>query len=156
GVSELQVRARNAYSLENYLGGTAMRNTRIIVLVLAAVLALALTGIGTAQDEVQLTLAGWSSHPAEDAALRAALDLFMEENPGVTVEFIPSPDHTLTMQTAFASGDYAEVFYIDSSRLPDWVAAGVVAPAEDNIEGVEGFYPSLIEVFTIDGTLYCP
>src|SRR5690606_8637257 len=46
--------------------------------------------------------------------------------------------------------------YIDSSRLPDWVAAGVVAPAEDNIEGVEGFYPSLIEVFTIDGTLYCP
>ncbi|HLV37705.1 MAG TPA: ABC transporter substrate-binding protein [Spirillospora sp.] len=133
-----------------------MRNTRIIVLVLAAVLALALTGIGTAQDEVQLTLAGWSSHPAEDAALRAALDLFMEENPGVTVEFIPSPDHTLTMQTAFASGDYAEVFYIDSSVLPNWVDAGVVAPAEGMIEDVEGLYPALVDIFTIDDVFYCP
>lgn len=133
-----------------------MRNTRIIVLVLAAVLALSLTGLGAAQDEVQLTLAGWSSNPAEDAALRAALDLFMEENPGVTVEFIPSPDYTLTMQTAFASGDYAEVFYIDSSVLPNWVDAGVVASAEGIIEDVEGLYPSLVEVFTIDGVFYCP
>ena len=133
-----------------------MSKYRFLSLALVLALLLSFSGLAIAQEEVHLTLAGWSSNPAEDAALQAALDQFMEENPGVTIEFIPSPDHNLTMQTAFASGDYAEVFYIDSSRLPDWVAAGVVAPAEDNIEAVEGFYPSLIEVFTIDGTLYCP
>ncbi len=133
-----------------------MRKYRFLSLTLILALVLSLTGQVIAQEEVNLTLAGWSSNPAEDAALRAALDQFEEQNPGVTVEFIPSPDHTLTMQTAFASGDYAEVFYIDSSRLPDWVAAGVIASGEGNIEDVEGFYPSLIEVFTIDGTLYCP
>jgi multiple sugar transport system substrate-binding protein len=133
-----------------------MRKFRFLTLVMALLLLVMSGALVSAQDEVTLTLAGWSSNPAEDAALRAALDLFQEQNPGVTVNFIPSPDHTLTMQTAFASGDYAEVFYVDSSRLPDWATAGVVAPAGDNIEDVGGYYPSLIDVFTIDGTLYCP
>lgn len=133
-----------------------MFKSRFIVLMLVLLLALSVAGLSAAQEDVNLTLAGWSSNPAEDAALRAALDLFEEQNPGVSVEFIPSPDHTLTMQTAFASGDYADVFYIDSSRLPDWAAAGVVAAADQNLADVEGYYPSLIEVFTIDGTLYCP
>ncbi|MDL5054961.1 extracellular solute-binding protein [Oscillatoria laete-virens NRMC-F 0139] len=108
-----------------------MRKFRFLTLVMALLLLVMSGALVSAQDEVTLTLAGWSSNPAEDAALRAALDLFQEQNPGVTVNFIPSPDHTLTMQTAFASGDYAEVFYVDSSRLPDWATAGVVAPAGD-------------------------
>jgi multiple sugar transport system substrate-binding protein len=117
---------------------------------------LALSGLVAAQDEVTIRLAGWSSSEAEDNALREAVDQFMEANPGVNVEIIFSPDHPTTMQTAFASGDYPEVFYIDSSVLPDWVAAGVVAPADDNIVELDDIYPSLQEVFTIDGTLYCP
>lgn len=133
-----------------------MYKSRFLTVILVLLLALATIGSGAAQDDITLTLAGWSSNPAEDAALRAALDLFEEQNPGVTVEFIPSPDHTLTMQTAFASGDYAEVFYIDSSRLPDWAAADVVASGEGNITDVEGYYASLIDVFTVNGTLYCP
>jgi multiple sugar transport system substrate-binding protein len=102
-----------------------------------------------------ITLAGWSSNPAEDAALQAQLDLFACQT-GVTTQFVPSTDHTVTMQTAFASGDYPEVFYIDSSVLPDWVQAGVVAPGADFIEAPEGFYPSLLDIFTLDGVLYCP
>lgn len=132
-----------------------MLNKRFFVVALV-LLALSVAGLSQAQDQVELTLAGWSSNPAEDAALQAALDLFMEQNPNVTVEFVPSPDHPVTMQTAFASGDYAEVFYIDSSVLPNWADAGVVASGEGMIENAEGLYESLVEVFTIDGTLYCP
>lgn len=129
---------------------------KFLSLALAVMLVFTLTSLAIAQDEVNLVLAGWSSNPAEDAALEAALALFMEQNPGINVEFVPSPDHTVTMQTAFASGDYPEVFYVDSSRLPDWAGAGVVAPADGNIEDVEGYYESLIDIFTIDDTLYCP
>lgn len=133
-----------------------MRKNSFLVGALALLLALSLSGMAAAQDEVRLTLAGWSSSPAEDEALQAQLDAFMQANPGVTVEFSPSPSYVETMQTAFASGDYPEVFYVDSSKLPDWAEAGVLAPAEDNIEDVDDIYPSLIEVFTYNGTLYCP
>lgn len=124
--------------------------TSILVLTLVAL------SFGVVQaQEVKLTLAGWSSNPAEDAALQAQLDLFTAET-GIAVEFVPSTDHVVTMQTAFASGDYPEVFYVDSSKLPDWAEAGVMAPGDDMIEDQAGFYQPLLDVFTYDGTLYCP
>jgi multiple sugar transport system substrate-binding protein len=149
-----------------------MRTTRLALLTLI-ILALGLMGTVVAQEETatpdpaleaadaaanstaDLVLAGWSSSAQEDEALNALLAQFTEET-GITVDFIPSPNHPLTMQTAFASGDYANVFYIDSSILPDWVDAGVVDVGEGKIENPEGFYPDLLDVFTIDGILYCP
>ena len=119
---------------------------------LLAVLVVSL-GIASAQDE-KLIVAGFSSSPEEDAMLTSLLEQFTEET-GIEAEFIPSPDFTTTMQTAFASGEYANVFYIDSSKLPDWVEAGVVAVAEGELENPEGFYPSLVNTFTYDGVLYC-
>lgn len=108
-----------------------------------------------AESAADLVLAGWSSSAEEDATLNALLEQFTQET-GITVEFIPSPNHPLTMQTAFASGDYANVFYVDSSALPDWVEAGVIDVGEGKIENPEGFYESLLDVFTYDGILYCP
>lgn len=133
-----------------------MRKSRYLLFGLAVMMLLALSGVVAAQDAVTIRLAGWSSSEAEDKALTDAVQQFMDANPGITVEVNFSPDYNTTMQTAFASGDYPEVFYIDSSKLPDWVEAGVVAPAGDNIEQSDDIYPSLLEVFTYDGTLYCP
>jgi multiple sugar transport system substrate-binding protein len=132
-----------------------MINKRFILLALVMLLTLSVGSLAQ-EEEVTLTLAGWSSNPAEDEALQARLDAFMEAYPNVTVEFVPSTDHTVTMQTAFAADDYPEVFYIDSSRLPDWASAGVVAIGADEIEDQEGFYPALLEVFNFEGDLYCP
>jgi len=138
---------------------------RISVFLLIAILLVGLVPVVNAQDGgssdcaeptgVTLTLAGWSSNPAEDEALRQQLEAFTCAT-GIGAEFVPSTDHRVTMQSGFASGDYANVFYIDSSYLPDWVAAGVVDAGEDKIENVDGFYPSLIDIFTVDGVLYCP
>jgi multiple sugar transport system substrate-binding protein len=145
-----------------------MRNNRFFNILLILALLFSLVSLVIAQDEeaeaaaeaavnsdADLVLAGWSSNPAEDEALNALLDQFTDET-GITVEFIPSPNHTLTMQTGFASGDYANVFYVDSSILPDWVAAGVIDVGEGQIEDADGFYADLLDVFTIDGILYCP
>lgn len=131
-----------------------MRN-RFIVLALVLVLALSVSGLVSAQG-TSITLSGWSSSDAENAALQAQVDAFMAANPDITVEISLSPSYEDTMQTAFASGDYPEVFYIDSSKLPDWAEAGVVAPAGDNIADADDIYPSLLEVFTYNDTLYCP
>ncbi len=130
-----------------------MKNRLLIVICLLALM----LGVGAvvAQDDMSLMLAGWSSSPEEDAALSALLVQFTEET-GIAVEFAPSPDFRTTMQTAFAAGDYADVFYIDSSVLPDWVEAGVVDVGEGKIEDPEGFYPALLDIFTYEGTLYCP
>lgn len=132
-----------------------MFKSRFFMLVLALMLALLVSGVALAQDDVNITLAGWSSSEAEDNALQAAVDAFMEANPGINVEVSFSPSYAETMQTAFASGDYPEVFYVDSSKLPDWAEAGVVATADDHIEALDDIYPSLQEVFTYNGDLYC-
>ncbi len=125
------------------------------VMSLLFVLMLAFGVAAQDEDEAVLTVAGWSSNPAEDAALEARLADFTEQT-GIEVVFVPSSDHRVTMQTAFAAGDYPEVFYIDSSYLPDWVEAGVVDIGEDFIEEQEGFYGPLLDVFTYEGVLYCP
>ncbi len=127
---------------------------KFVVLALVALVALSVSGLVMAQTSI--TLAGWSSSDAENAALQEQVDAFMAANPDVTVEISLSPSYNETMQTAFASGDYPEVFYVDSSKLPDWAEAGVVATAGDNIEGMDDIYPSLLEVFTYNGELYCP
>lgn len=110
--------------------------------------------VAAAQEGVSLIVAGWASSDAEDAALNAQLAEFTAKT-GIKAEFVPSPDYNVTKQTAFASGKYANVFYIDSSALPDWVEAGVVDMGEGKIENPEGFYASLLDVFTYDGSLYC-
>lgn len=133
-----------------------MRKNRLIVLALVLLLALSAGGVMVAQDQVNITLAGWSSSELEDTALQEAVAAFMEANPDVNVEISLSPSYVETQQTAFASGDYPEVFYVDSSKLPDWAEAGVVASADENLNNVEDIYPSLVEVFTYDGTFYCP
>lgn len=108
-----------------------------------------------AQSEVVLTVAGWASSEQEDAALRSQLERFTAET-GIRVEFQPSPDYDTTMQTAFASGDYANVFYVDSSKLPDWVDAGVIASGDGLVENPDGIYQSLRDIFTVNGSFFCP
>lgn len=132
-----------------------MKRIAYFILISILVFAISIGVVAQDDEEVTLTLAGWSSSAAEDAALQARLDEFTEQT-GIAVEFVPSSDHRVTMQTAFAAGDYAEVFYIDSSVLPDWVEAGVIDIGEDFIEDQEGFYGSLLDVFTYEGVLYCP
>lgn len=134
-----------------------MTNKRsLVVLMIVALLLTSFSAMTNAQDSVTIQLMGWSSSPAENDALQAMVDAFQEANPNITVDLQLIPEYDTTIQAAFASGDAPDVFYVDSSKLPDYVDAGVIAPAGENLEAPEGFYPSLLDVFTIDGTLYCP
>lgn len=131
-----------------------MRKSLFVLALVALVAALAL-GVVSAQDQVTIQLAGWSSSDAENAALEAMVAAFEEQNPNIDVEVIFAPEYETFMQTGFASGAYPNVFYVDSFRLQDWASAGVLEPYGDSITDADDVYESLRNVFTYDGNLYC-
>jgi multiple sugar transport system substrate-binding protein len=107
-------------------------------------------------DGAQLRLWGFSSGEAEDAALSDLVAQYSEQS-GVNVVVELQPDYDTTLQAALSAGDPPDIFYVDSSRLPDLADAGALAPVpEGAITEPDDIYPSLTEAFTYDGTWYCP
>lgn len=104
---------------------------------------------------VELELAGFASSAAEDEQLSRILEQYNEQSEN-TASFNPLPEYDTTLQAALAGGEPPDVFYVNDNRIPDLVAAGTLAPMEDNVEGADDFYPNLLEAFTVDGTVYCP
>ena len=71
--------------------------------------------------------------------------------------FQPQAEYDVALQAALTSGDPPDVFYVDSSNLPDLADAGALAPVPDGaLSDPDDIYPSLKEAFTYNGTWYCP
>ncbi|MCB8982691.1 MAG: ABC transporter substrate-binding protein [Ardenticatenaceae bacterium] len=107
-------------------------------------------------DVIQLQLMGWASSDAENTRLQEMIDNFNSANSDVQAQLLLVPDYDTKLQTSLAGGAPPDVFYIDSFKLPDFVAANAIAPIGDELENVDDFYPNLRDAFTLDGTLYCP
>lgn len=107
-------------------------------------------------DVIELQLMGWSSSDAENARLQEMVDTYNANNPGVNVTLNQVPDYDTVLQTAMAGGEPPDLFYIDSFRLPDYVAANSLMPIGDQMDDPDDFYPSLRQAFTIDDTFWCP
>ncbi|HMM28087.1 MAG: ABC transporter substrate-binding protein [Chloroflexota bacterium] len=133
-----------------------MRKYHVLTVVVLAALVVGGAGAALARQATTVTLMGWSSSQAEDAALAEQIAAFEEANPDIDVEVNLVPDYDTTLQTTFASGAPPDVFYIDSLRLPDLVEAGVVDIGGDKIENPEGIYPSLVDIFTYNDEFVCP
>jgi multiple sugar transport system substrate-binding protein len=103
-----------------------------------------------------LTLMGWSSSDAENRRLQTVVDTFNADNPDIRVTLNLVPEYDTRLQASIAGGSPPDVFYIDSFRLPDFVRAGALEPAEGRLENPDDFYDSLRAAFTIDDTFYCP
>jgi multiple sugar transport system substrate-binding protein len=103
-----------------------------------------------------LQLMGWASSDAENVRLQEIIDQWNAANPDTQVQLNLVPDYDTKLQTALAGGSPPDIFYIDSFKLPDLVAAGAVAPIGDQLTNPDDFYPSMREAFTLDGTFYCP
>ena len=103
-----------------------------------------------------LQLMGWASSDAENTRLQEIVDKWNAANPDSTVQLNLVPDYDTKLQTALAGGSPPDIFYIDSFKLPDLVAAKAVAPIGDKLTNPDDFYPSMRNAFTVDGTFYCP
>ncbi|MDX2161689.1 MAG: sugar ABC transporter substrate-binding protein [bacterium] len=131
-----------------------MRKT--LGLALALVLALGMSGIAFAQDTVTLQVWTGASSPVENEAKEAQIAAFEEAYPNIAVELLISPDYGTQIQSAFASGDYPDVFTVGQFDFPGYVDSGLLAPSEGRIENPDELYPGLRAAFTAaDGEEYC-
>lgn len=105
---------------------------------------------------IALQLMGWASSDAENVRLQEVVDQFNETHEDIQVSLNLSPQYDERLQTSLAGGSPPDVFYIDSLRLPDLVAAGALEPYEPYALEPDDFYPSLRDAFTLDGTFWCP
>ena len=103
-------------------------------------------------DGGDLMLLGWSASPAENEALEAVLAGYPDADVSLTL----SGDFEATLRASLAAGDPPDVFYVDSSRFPDLVAEGVLAPTGGSLTDVDDYIEALRETFSFDGELVCP
>jgi multiple sugar transport system substrate-binding protein len=131
-----------------------MRKFRLSVLALVLLLAVSV-GATSAQDKTVIRAWTGSSSPVENEFKEAQIAAFEEANPDIDVELLIAPDYGTQLQTAFASGDYPEVFTVGQFDFPTLVDSGVIANGSEQIEAQDDIYPGLAEAFSVDGELYC-
>jgi multiple sugar transport system substrate-binding protein len=131
-----------------------MRKSRFILLALALMLVLSY-GLVNAQDKVTVRVWTGASSPVEDAFKQQQVKDFEAANPDITVDLQILPDYSTQLQTAFASGDYPEVFTVQEQDFPSREDSGVLADGADKIVSQDDFYPGLKAAFSYDGDLYC-
>ena len=131
-----------------------MRKSRFLPVVLALVLVLSY-GLVHAQNDVTIRVWTGSSSPVEDDFKQGQVQAFEDANPGITVDLQILPDYGTQIQTAFASGDYPEVFTVGQGDFPSRQDSGVLADGDSMIEAKDDFYPGLVSAFSADGDLYC-
>jgi multiple sugar transport system substrate-binding protein len=137
------------------------RGPRLLLLSTAAIALLAgaaQAGTGSARV-VDVTLAGWSSGPDEDALLQQVVDRFNETHPTIRAKLsIIDTNYASTMEARFAAHDSPDVFYVDSSVAPSWEAQGVLAPLNGYIAksryDTSKFFPSMLQAFTLGSQVY--
>ncbi len=130
---------------------------------LAALVALTLAGAaGCGSDDSQgnqtgasLQMYAFSSSPAEDAALNAAIAAYNKLGRN-TVKLNVLPEYDTALQTALAGGQPPDVFYVNDNKLPDLARAGALEPIGDKVDNPSDFYDSLRQSFTFEGVNYCP
>jgi multiple sugar transport system substrate-binding protein len=145
---------RHQQTRRHFLGGAAALGAGAGFTSLASGIAVP----ARAQDNVEISMMGWGS-PLEDANVQAGLESFEEQNPGITVEWIHTPDaqdHEVKLKTAIAGGTAPDVFW--ATPLQDFVALGGCMDVTDRIEadpvlGAEDYFlqPQESERATVNG-----
>jgi multiple sugar transport system substrate-binding protein len=100
-----------------------------VAAILAALLAGAQAASATSAP-TSIVLAGWTSSPAETATLQNVVAAFEATHPGIAVDYQPLDNYQSNMEARFAAGNPPDVFYVDSSFAPDWIARGFLLPLQ--------------------------
>ena len=103
----------------------------LVALVLLAATAQAATHRAAVTN---VTLAGWSSGPDEDALLNQVIAKFNATHKTIHAEFsVINGDYGTAMTARFAAHNPPDVFYVDSSVAPGWAQQGVLEPLDSYI-----------------------
>jgi multiple sugar transport system substrate-binding protein len=128
--------------------------------VLAVVLVAASAQAGHKTQKVtNVTFAGWSSGPDEDALDQQMADKFNATHTGIHVTWtVINGDYGQAMTARFAAHNAPDVFYADSSVIPNWIHQGVIQPLNSFIKSshfsTKPFYPKLLAAFKKGSNIY--
>ena len=131
--------------------------------VLAGVLVAASAQAGHKTQQVtNVTFAGWSSGPDEDALDQQMADKFnatVGAKEGIHVTWtVINGDYGQAMTARFAAHNAPDVFYVDSSVIGSWIHQGVIQPLNSLVKkshfNTKAFYPKLLGAFKKGSTIY--
>src|SRR6478752_9232877 len=130
-----------------------MRKRAVVVVLGLLLAAVALAASAQAGHKTQkvtnVTFAGWSSGPDEDALDQQMADKFnatVGAKEGIHVTWtVINGDYTQAMTARFAAHNPPDVFYVDSSVIGAWVKQGVIQPLNGFVAkshyNTKAFYP---------------
>jgi len=106
-----------------------------------------------------VTFAGWSSGPDEDALDQQMANAFNASHKGIHVTWtVINGDYGAAMTARFAAHNPPDVFYVDSGVIGSWEKQGVIQPLNSFVTkthfNTKPFYPSLLGAFTKGKTIY--
>jgi multiple sugar transport system substrate-binding protein len=87
------------------------------------------------QDVVNISFGGWGG-VAEDEGVRAAIEVFMAENPGIAVEWQHTPDaneYNRVLLTNFAAGTTPDTSFIIADGYETYRTQGILLDITDQI-----------------------
>jgi multiple sugar transport system substrate-binding protein len=106
-----------------------------------------------------VTLSGWSSSPEENDLLTQVVATFNRTHPNIKVDYtIIQGDYPTAMTARFAAHNPPDVFYVDSSKFPEWARQGVLQPLNTYITkskyNTAAFVPGLLNAFKAGKSIY--
>jgi multiple sugar transport system substrate-binding protein len=133
----------------------------LVMLAVALVAASAQAGHKT-QKVTNVTFAGWSSGPDEDALdtqMANAFNKTVGAKEGIHVSWqVINGDYGAAMTARFAAHNAPDVFYVDSSVIGNWIHQGVIQPLNGYVKkshfNTKAFYPKLLGAFTKGKQIY--
>jgi multiple sugar transport system substrate-binding protein len=143
-----------------------MKRLRYLAALLAVAVGLAAVAVASAAplraskaQTTTVTLAGWSSSPAENALLEQMVKTFERTHPSIKVDYsVINGDYPTAMLARFAAHNPPDVFYVDSSVAPEWARQGVLQPLNGFVAktkfDTKPFYPRLLDAFKVGNRIY--
>ncbi len=133
----------------------------ILGMLVAAVALLATTAQAghKTQKVTNVTFAGWSSGPDEDALDQQMANAFNATHKSIHVTWqVINGNYPQVMTAKFAAHNSPDVFYVDSSVIGAWEKQGVIQPLNSYVAkshyNTKAFYPKLLGAFEKGKTIY--
>jgi multiple sugar transport system substrate-binding protein len=106
-----------------------------------------------------VTLSGWSSSPEENELLNQVVATFNRTHNSVKIDYsVIQGDYPVAMTARFAAHNPPDVFYVDSSKFPEWRKQGVLQPLNSYITrskyNTAAFIPGLLNAFKAGKAFY--
>jgi multiple sugar transport system substrate-binding protein len=123
---------------------------KTVLVLIATTLAFAAAATASSKSET-IVLSGWPESDPATATLESVIVSFEATHPGINVKYQPLPNYAGDIEAAFAGGAPPDVFYVDSSLAPDWIARGYLQPlhgfATKSGFDASHFFPVLRDAF---------